>query len=157
MSALERFMRKVRKQAKEQVAGLGPCWYWRGALRTNGYGHFSYTDPATGKTRWRGAHQWSWELLNGPIPEGMVLMHKCDKEICVNPSHLEPGTPKQNMDDKMAKGRSSVPRKLNPRRVRHIRRAFENGVPVRELAKRFDLRFQTVYRVVKRQSWKDIA
>lgn len=152
MTAQDRFMAKVRKERVEKITGLGPCWIWRGAQRTNGYGHFQYKDQA-GKRIWRGAHQYSWEQLNGAIPAGLVLMHKCDTELCVNPEHLTPGTPAENRADRDAKGRLLGGPRLTARRVRRLRRRHAAGDTVRELAKRFGLRFQTVYRAIKGETW----
>ena len=74
------------------------CWIWMGAT-SNGYGVAS----DNGKTQ--PAHRYSWELHNGPIPEGMQVCHKCDVKPCVNPDHLFIGTQKDNMHDAMRKGR----------------------------------------------------
>jgi DNA invertase Pin-like site-specific DNA recombinase len=68
---------------------------------------------------------------------------------------LEPGTEAQNRADRDAKGRLKGGPKLTARRVRHIRRRFALGDSVRTLAKRFGLRFQTVYRAVKGETWSD--
>ena len=38
----------------------------------------------------RAAHRVAWELIRGPIPEGLVLDHLCRTSACVNPDHLEP-------------------------------------------------------------------
>lgn len=152
MTSHERFMAKVRVAKVETAAGLGPCWLWKGAQRTSGYGHFQYKD-ASGKRIWRGAHQYSWEQANGPIPAGLVLMHKCDIELCVRPDHLAPGTEAENRADRDAKGRLRGGPKLTERRVRHLRRRHAAGDSVRDLAKRFGLRFQTVYRAVKGETW----
>lgn len=73
------------------------CWLWRGANTPQGYGRVH--SPSA----WRpdcpklmGAHRVSYELLVGPIPDGLVLDHKCRTPACVNPAHLEPVTGKEN-------------------------------------------------------------
>lgn len=67
------------------------CWYWIGNWNSgNGYG----------KVWWQGkaamAHRVIYELLIGPIPDGLVLDHKCRHRACCNPHHLEPVTVKEN-------------------------------------------------------------
>jgi hypothetical protein len=57
----------------------------------------------------------AWTLANGPIPQNMNVLHRCDVPACVNPSHLFLGTHLDNMRDAAAKRRLSVPR---PRRQR---------------------------------------
>jgi HNH endonuclease len=52
-------------------------------------------------------HRFIWELINGPIPEGMCVCHTCDNPPCCNIEHLFLGTNADNTADKMAKGRHS--------------------------------------------------
>lgn len=61
-------------------------WLWTGYRMPNGYGKF--TVAGSGKC-WL-AHRLAWELLRGPIPDGMTLDHLCRVRHCVNPDHLEP-------------------------------------------------------------------
>jgi len=51
------------------------------------------------------AHRLAWEMTNGPIPNRSLVLHRCDNPRCVNPEHLFLGSPKDNMIDKMEKGR----------------------------------------------------
>jgi len=51
------------------------------------------------------AHRLAFIAVNGPIPRGMHVLHRCDKRDCVNPDHLYLGTHQQNMADAKAKGR----------------------------------------------------
>lgn len=78
------------------------CWLWTGAKNKQGYGHLKIK----GKT-YR-AHRVSYELFNGKIPPGFLVMHKCDNPLCVNPNHLKLGTHKDNTQDMMEKGRDNV-------------------------------------------------
>ena len=76
------------------------CWPWLGNIGKNGYGQISSQD---GKTL--SAHRVAWELFCGQIPEGMLVCHTCDNRSCVRLSHLFLGTPQDNMNDKVSKGR----------------------------------------------------
>lgn len=79
----ERFWSKVEK--------TGSCWPWTGFCDRKGYGQFS---PKSGVTK--KAHRYAYELLVGPIPEGLQLDHLCRVRNCVNPDHLEPVTNREN-------------------------------------------------------------
>lgn len=71
------------------VAPTG-CWIWDGPLHHNGYGACSKTK---GTNR---AHRATYELLIGPIPDGLVIDHLCRVRACVNPHHMEPVTDREN-------------------------------------------------------------
>lgn len=89
-----------RLWAKIKVAGPDECWDWQGYLSPDGYGRIL---NVKGKTQI--PHRIVWELEHGPIPDGMVIMHKCDRPCCCNPAHLQLGTQQDNMADMKAKMR----------------------------------------------------
>jgi hypothetical protein len=44
-----------------------------------------------------GAHRWSWEKVNGSVPDDLHIDHLCRNRACVNPAHLEPVTRRENI------------------------------------------------------------
>lgn len=66
------------------------CWLYTGQVNNKGYGVF-----AVGNTK-RGAHVVVYELLVGPVPDGLELDHRCRVTLCVNPDHLESVTHAEN-------------------------------------------------------------
>lgn len=79
----ERFWAKVTK--------TDGCWLWTGALNRSGYGYVRR------RPNQFLAHRYAYELVIGPIPDGMTLDHLCAVRNCVNPAHLEPVTLHENI------------------------------------------------------------
>ena len=94
----------LRERFFEKVTKTNGCWIWTACTHHQwGYGHFG----VGGKTL--AAHRVSWELHFGPIPDGLLVCHRCDNPPCVNPDHLFLGTNADNAADRVAKGRSVYP------------------------------------------------
>lgn len=95
-SAEERFWTKVVK--------TDDCWLWTAAT-TKGYGVMGAGGRGEGLIL---AHRFSWELVNGPVPDGLQLDHRrtCPKN-CVRPDHLRPATDGQNKQNQAGAYRSS--------------------------------------------------
>jgi hypothetical protein len=80
---IQRFLRKVKVQAKASRPRLGPCWLWRGGhADESGYGQFHFD----GRVLW--AHRFAYALFRGTIPADLQIDHKCHNPNCVNPHHL---------------------------------------------------------------------
>lgn len=77
--------------AKVSIQSPDECWPWLAGKTSSGYGAF-WMD-------WKQmvAHRVAYELVNGPVPEGLQLDHLCRNRPCCNPKHLEPVTLKQNV------------------------------------------------------------
>lgn len=80
----QRFWSKVDNCSRDA------CWEWTGGINGNGYGQINVAGRVIG------AHRIAYELLVGPIPEGLELDHLCRNRTCVNPAHLEPVTRREN-------------------------------------------------------------
>lgn len=109
---LDRFYTRVDK--------TDSCWLWTGGRcgKSGSYGAFSSN---------RMAHRVSYEIFNGKIPDGMVVMHTCDNGLCVNPNHLSVGTQAENISDMCTKGRHVKREKLERYQADEIRILYSTG------------------------------
>jgi HNH endonuclease len=99
-AAVERFRRGLT------LAPSG-CIEWTGSKDPSGYGRIGIAG-----VRHR-THRLAWELVHGPIPEGIQVLHRCDNRPCCNVEHLFLGTNAVNMADRDAKGRHANQRKTH--------------------------------------------
>jgi hypothetical protein len=96
-----------------------PCIEWGGKRDRDGYGRRGA----------RLAHRLTWEEVNGPIPHGLCICHRCDNPPCVNPDHLFLGTHADNRRDSVAKGREwrKVPVSEHARILERLRAGERQG------------------------------
>lgn len=88
------------ERLKRRTMVDGECWLWTGSTLAHfGYGQIT----SEGKTLL--VHRVAYEQLVGAIPEGINVLHQCDRPACWNPAHLFLGTHADNVADKVAKGR----------------------------------------------------
>lgn len=134
------------------------CWLWLRGMIKGGYGVVF-----KGSRSGRYAHRVSYELFVGPIPDGIIVCHKCDTPLCCNPRHLFLGTVEDNMQDMVRKGRAAKPanftayeKKLDEQKVIEIRKRAEY-TPLRKLAREYNVSPTAIRCVVRRVTWRSVA
>lgn len=130
------------------------CWIWLKCLNHHGYAHLTY------KGKQHRGHRLSWETYHGPIPDGLLVLHRCDNRACVNPEHLFVGTYADNMGDMIKKGRDRHDRGERASRAilteRDVIEIRTSTLSLTELCKRYSAHRNTIDAVLKRQSWKHL-
>lgn len=99
---LDKIMART-KRIKECLEWTGPCFRRPSGKKT--YPYMYYKNKV-----WRG-NRLVWTLVNGTIPPGKLICHKCDNPRCVNPNHLYLGTYFDNNRDMVKRGRHAESRK----------------------------------------------
>lgn len=162
-SDIARFWKKVIKNSDG-------CWEWA-ASHIGGYGTFSIKEKSVY------AHRVAFIIQNGPIPDGLVVCHKCDNKGCVRGDHLFSGTFKQNTEDAISKRRMAYGLRngaytkpdmvrvgirngrsvLDDRKVKEIIDLWDGGLKNKyELARRYNVTDHAIRRIVKGEGWKHV-
>jgi hypothetical protein len=143
------------------------CWNWMGFLNRGAkrqYGSIKVDGKSVS------AHRFSWEFYNNSkVPDGMIVMHKCDNPRCVNPIHLCVGTHKENMVDMVlknrqaksgsfcnrqpAKGSKNGLSKLTEDQAKEI---FNEKNSQRKIAQRYGISQTVVHNIKSKKTWKII-
>jgi hypothetical protein len=161
-----------RVQRPEGPLGKWGCWTWTGQTdkaKVLKYGRFTYSSQ--GRRRSVRAHRMMWELVNGPIANGLFVLHKCDNPLCVRPEHLYLGTALDNTWDMLTRGRARgtlAPHgKLTEADVAEIRRIWaarleaspkRHGVypTMKEIAAVYGVSGPMIHHVVHHKWWKAV-
>jgi hypothetical protein len=159
----ERFWKRVL------VGDTEECWPWQRWRTAKGHGRFSVWDTERKCVVGLTTSRIAWELTNGPIPDGLFVLHRCpggDNPACCNPSHLYLGTQRDNMRDrrergdgykKQAKGSEHPMAKLDEVRVLALLQARSEGATLRLLAERFGVDITQVSHIVRREHWSHVS
>jgi len=131
VSLEDRFWKYVVKEGPIVNVKLGMCWSWRASTSGDGYG--SLTVRISYKLFHIGAHRVSYEIHFGEIPEGKLVLHKCDNPPCTNPAHLYAGTYEDNIRDAYDRlrqpiGEAHPSSKVTEEIVREIRANYAHPV-----------------------------
>ena len=134
------------------------CILWMASSYQNGYGHFR----GFNKNKMECSHRIAWEITNGPIPNGMHVLHRCDTPACVNPNHLFLGTRSDNMMDCVnknrakrigAKGESNSHAKLTKAEIIEIRNSHKTPT---ELSIEYGVTLTNICDIINRKTWRHV-
>lgn len=155
---IELFWSKVDK------GGENDCWLWL-KREEDGYGSFR-PGSSVRKTKRFKAHRFAWTITFGEISDGVLVCHKCDNPLCVNPAHLFLGSHLDNIRDCVNKGRRSPlvgkykrtiesrKRKIGMDDAIQIRRLYAEGKGSQEsIGRQFGITQNQVSSIVNRKAW----
>ena len=134
VDAQKRFVAKVK------VMESG-CHEWQAGLARGGYGKFQL--PSKTVT----AHRFAFEMVNGSIPKGLCVLHRCDNRLCVNVDHLFLGDIHENIKDMDVKGRRGTRSKLIVADVEKIKDMLSQRFSQQHIAKLFNVNQTTISRI----------
>jgi hypothetical protein len=120
-----------------------------------------YYSVSMGGGRWSKAHRVMCELRHGPPRKGQLALHNCHNKSCVNPKHLRWGTPKENMQDailcgNVARGEKSSASKLDEEMVLQIRKRWDGGETLDEIAKDFPVTRGAIWMAATGRTWAHV-
>lgn len=146
--------RPLEERFWEKVVKADGCWSWTGAT-AYGYGRIGAGGTYGSALM---AHRVSWELHNGPIPEGMNVLHRCDNPPCTNPDHLFLGSHADNVADKVAKGRGAAGekhgrRKLTQAQAVAVYNDYRSGMLLKEIAAKHGISQAAVSLIGRGRRW----
>ncbi len=129
-----------------------PCWIvQRYATDKHGYIRLKWSKKRLF------AHRIMYELVFGKIPKGLVVRHTCDRPACINPCHLDAGTPAHNVADRVMRGRNgrNGNAKLTEQQVLQILTLLKEGeLSQKKLAERFGIGRSTIAGISRGETWK---
>lgn len=162
MLRMARTARPLEVRFWEKVKRGPGCWPWQGTISAGRYGVLGRVGGGNIY-----AHRLSYELTNGPIPDGLQVMHTCDNPPCVNPAHLMVGSQRDNVADMCAKGRGRYRAHrgeqngravLNATAAREIRDYHATGDwTIADLARLYSVGETTIRSIVQGRRWRVVS
>lgn len=152
----ERFFEKVKVTNDSE-----DCWEWQASKNMGGYGYFSLNRKCVT------AHRACWIIHFGEIENHLMICHKCDNRLCVNPNHLYKGTFDDNMRDMFERKRNTKPpvfygidnpmNKLTVEQVKEIQSTLEKPIErgqITAMARHYGVDRKLLYNIKNKKIWK---
>jgi len=129
------------------------CWIWIGSISQDGYARVFSVKHTQGKT------QKVTRIIMSPIPQGLVVRHKCKNRSCINPEHLELGTVLENVQDRYRdnthqRGVKNKRAKLNEEAVLDIRNGSNS---LSQLMLKYGISKPQIHSIRRGKSWKHLG
>lgn len=135
----------------------GECLLFTGCKDECGYGRINRDGKLVR------LHRAVWERDNGPIKNGCVVMHACDRPSCIEPAHLRLGTQRENIADMDAKrrrvslvGSMHSRAKLKESDIPRIRAMLERGDTRISIAGLFGVTEAMIRHIKKGRAWTHV-
>jgi hypothetical protein len=134
------------------------CVEWTGYCRPSGHGQLNAPD---GYERTGLVHRLVFIMHHGPIPDGLVVRHRCDNPPCCNIEHLELGTQAQNVADAQARdrhqrGSRNGHAKLIEDDIRAMKQKRRAGALIADLAAEYKLSIASVSMICNGRIWRHV-
>jgi HNH endonuclease len=152
----EENLSRIKKYFDKYAVKQEECWDWKGIIDSTGYTVLGIRPHIKG-------HRASWIIHKGPIPIGMNVCHSCDNRKCTNPEHLWIGSQKENIQDKIKKGRANTPKgsdlkqaKLKEEDVEYIKILLIEGLTCGDIARYYEVSRKIISRIKNGETWKHV-
>lgn len=134
----------------EHTLPRGDCLEWTRCLNTDGYPRCLWRGNSNGKV-----HRIVYGLIHHKeCLVDKVIRHTCDNPLCINPTHLVSGTPRDNMKDRDLRGRSGTT-KITAKEVALIRTMWATGKYTQvQLGELFNVNYRTISYIVRKLTWR---
>lgn len=137
-------MKDLKDFLKHTVVS-GECLLWTRCINTDGYPRASYKGSSNGKV-----HRIVYELATGEDITGKVVRHSCDNPLCINPDHLQSGTPIENMKDRRERGRTY--NHVSEEEILEVHSLRMRGLLFREISTKLNISIKRVEYILHKYS-----
>ncbi len=141
---VDRFLSKIEVDSKTG------CHNFVGGVDLLGYGRLRLNQSTYLVTRI------AWVITNGSIPEGLLVLHKCDNPSCVNTDHLYLGTQQDNMRDKVLRGRNPRAKLTESQVLDILDLYYVQELSARAIARKYNIVYGNIRYIVRGKYWKHV-